>query len=144
MGEWLRARRAYADLLGAADPVADLMVAGAVDLRPGGPIATGPLRVVTSGPDDLVELVRAVESVTGPGTWPRPGIPLGWRVAETHRARVALGRPTPALALVAAMEGLITDRTGAWRTWRTTLETVAAAVAPIGSLTVDARVLDRV
>jgi hypothetical protein len=142
MGEWLRARRAYRALVAPVDPAADVVEAGAVDLRPGGPVTADGRRVVVSGPDDLVELVRAVESVTGPGTWPGAATDGVEPTGERRRARLALERPAQALALVAAMEGLVVDRTGAWRTWRTTLEAVAAAVSSIDSLTVEAVILD--
>jgi hypothetical protein len=120
MGEWDRARRAYRSLIAEVDPAASAIhELGAVDLRPGGAPADLDGPRVLSGPDDLSELRTVVESVTGWGTW-----------------------PTPALALVHAMGGLIDDRTGMWRTWKTTVELVAGALASVESLTIEAVVVE--
>jgi hypothetical protein len=138
MGEWDRARRAYRALIAEVDPAASaISESGAVDLRPGGaPVPVGGSHVL-SGPDDLIELRTVVEHVTGPGTWPSSRA-----TGDVLRATLPLERPAPALALAHAMEGLIDDRTGMWRTWKTTVESVAAALAQIDSLTVEAIVVD--
>jgi len=143
MGEWDRARLAYRHLLGGADPVADLLAGGdAVDLRPAGIETIGETAgelVVVSGPDDLLELRAIVESIAGTGTWPVPPPPSG----ETRRGSVELASPGPALRLVAALEGLVDDRGGMWRTWKTTTELVAARAARLRRLTVEAVVVSR-
>ena len=138
LGEWHRARRAYGALIADVDPAAALIdELGAVDLRPGGDPTGIEGPVVVSGPADLAELRAVVESVTGPGTWPVPPVVTG----DVHRATVAVERPAPAVALVRAMEGLIDDRPGMWRTWKTTVELVAAALAEVDVLTVEAVVV---
>lgn len=141
MGEWDRARLAYRDLLGDADPAAGVLVGNdVVDLRPEG---LGERRLdpvtVVSGPGDLLELRTVVESITGVGTWPAPP-PVDGAVL---RASIVLDRPVPAVRLVAALEGLIIDRGAMWRTWRTTMELVAARLAEVPRLSVEAVVVSR-
>lgn len=93
--------------------------------------------MVVSGPADLVELRAVVESITGTGTWPPP--PSG--VGDVRRATVRLDRPARALAVVHALDGLIEDRSGMWRTWKTVVELVGARLGEIETLTVEARIV---
>jgi len=144
---WASVQRAYVQLIGAADPVGPLVAEfGAVDLRPrtslGGltsiDMPRGP--VVVSGVDDLIELRTVVERVTGPGSWFAHGAAeLG---GTSRRDRLDLARPAQAMGLVIALEGFIRDNGGAWRTWKTAVETIAAGVAELESLTLEAVVLD--
>jgi len=144
---WASVQRAYVQLIGSADPVGPLVAEfGAVDLRPrislGGlasiDIPTGP--VVVSGVDDLIELRTVVERVTGPGSWfAHGGVEVG---GTSRRGRLDLARPAQAMGLVIALEGLIHDNGGAWRTWKTAVEAIAAGVAELDSLTLEAVVLD--
>ena len=90
-----------------------------------------------SGPNDLQELRRVVETALGVGTWPTAGVGPG----EIRAVTVALDRPSAALGLLIAMEGVIDDRSP-WRTWRTAIENLAPAVASIGRLTIEARLIE--
>lgn len=139
LGEWGRARRAYRDLIADVDPAAAVVdEPGVVDLRPrGAPTDLAGGSYVLSGPRDLIELRTVVELVTGPGTWPAPP-PID---GELVRATLEVARPAPVLMLVQAMEGLVVDRTGMWRTWKTAVELVAATLADVDSLTVEAIVV---
>ena len=142
ISEWDRARRAYRSLLGDGDPAVDAIERlGAVDLRPGGPAPRpdgGPARViVVSGPADLVELREIVETATGVGTWPAPALIPG----EVRTAQLPVEREAPLLGLLLAMEGLIDDRSP-WRTWRTAVDTLAARVRELESITVEALIIE--
>ena len=93
-----------------------------------------------SGPDDLRELRAVVEAITGAGTWPFAASeppPTGLRLTST----VELDRLGSVLGFVAALEGRIEDRTGAWRTWRTVVDSVAAVLPTPFGLTIDAVVV---
>ena len=139
--EWERARLAYQELVRGVDPAATAIKRlDAVDLRPGGP---GPARsgrraraIVVSGPADLVELREIVEAATGVGTWPTTvGAP-----GEVRTARLDLHRSAPLLSLLLAMDGLIDDRSP-WRTWRTTVDTLAGRVRKLRSITIEALII---
>ena len=145
--DWARVHRAYVQLIGTADPVGPLVAEfGAVDLRPRTSlrevasidIPTGP--VVVSGANDLIELRTVVERVTGPGSWFAHGEAA--LEGTPRRGRLDLARPAQAMGLVLALEGFIHDNGGAWRTWRTAVEAIAAGVAELDSLTLEAVVLD--
>ena len=95
---------------------------------------------MVSGPEDLRELRTAVEAITGTGTWPFAStgpIPDGLRLTST----IELDHLRSVLHFVAALEGCIEDRTGAWRTWRTVVDSVAKALRTPFRLTIDAVVV---
>ncbi len=48
----------------------------------------------------------------------------------------------PLLGLLMAMEGLIEDRSP-WRTWRTAVDTLAARVEKLRTITVEAVIIER-
>ncbi len=129
--------------MGDDDPARVDVAGGAVDLRPGWDVdEPGDLRVegasaVVSGPDDLTELRQVVERMTGPGSWPVCGVPDGFVVVETRRVVITLSRPGPMLRLVMSMDDLVDDRSRAWRTWKTVVESVGAALGPMFDLTVE-------
>ena len=132
-GGWDRARRAYVALLGDEDPAAVMLAAGVVDLRLGyedGAVGLDRAALV-SAPDDLHELREIVESATGPGTWPTPGVAAG----EQIQARIELPTPAAALGLLLSMEDLI-ERRSPWGRWRTTVDTMAARVGELDAVTV--------
>lgn len=116
---------------------------GATDLRPAATIeevtaARGP--VIVSGPDDLIELRLVVERVTGPGSWFTGS---GSEVDGTmRRGRLDLARPAQVMGLVVALEGIVPDNGGAWRTWKTAVEAIAAGVDELESITLEALVVD--
>ncbi len=142
--QWERLQRAYRALISDDDPAGPLIAElGAHDCRPGSTVGdgVGAGPVVLSGRGDLQELREAVERVTGPGSWPLAGV--GSTAGTALSGRVVLERPAPAVALVTAMEPLIRDHGGAWRTWKTMLEAVAAAVGAIELISIEAVVLDR-
>lgn len=136
---WDRARRAYVGLLGADDPAASFLADGALDLRLGHDAASldPARRLVVSGPDDLVELRTIVESAIGVGSWPAPARADG----EPVVAVVGSPRPAAMLGLLMAMDGLIETRSP-WGRWRTVVDTMAARVAAIDTITVDLRVVE--
>ncbi|MEM7142557.1 MAG: hypothetical protein AAF548_16160 [Actinomycetota bacterium] len=138
-GDWDRARRCYRDLLGDDDPVAGLVLAGALDLRPGFVHAEcDPSRqMVLPAEGDLGELRAVVEAATGVGTWPSPSDGPG----DRHRVGVAVARPAALLGLLLAMDGLI-ERRSPWGKWRTMVDTMAARVAEIEHLTMVFRVVE--
>lgn len=129
-------RRAYQDLIRPGDPAATWRV-DSEDLRPeSGP---GPIgrRVIVSGPKDLMELRTVMEGITGRDTWP-------FTTAESVEGRtrlvstVELDHHSAVLRFVAALAGRVEDRTRAWRTWRTVVESVGAILPTPFHLTVDA------
>ena len=134
-------------LIGVADPVGSLIAEfAATDLRPCASLLevspdqlpAGP--VVLSGPNDLVELRAVVERVTGPGSW---FVHRGTEVAGTvRRGSLDVARLAQIMGLVTALEGLISDNGGAWRTWKTTVETIAAGVGDLERLTLESVVVD--
>jgi len=103
---------------------------------------TGGVAVV-SGPNDLIEFRTVVERLTGPGTWPVRELPPGFVVVETRTAAIELPRPSPAMGLIVAMENLIEDRSRAWRTWKTMVESLAMGVPAGMSMSVEALVVTR-
>ncbi len=131
-------------IVGHDDPAGVDVDGGVVDLRPGWDIdEPGDLRVrgaraVISGPSDLIELRQVVERMTGPASWPVCGLPDGFVVIETRRVVITLPRPAPMLGLVMAMGSLVDDRSRAWRTWKTVVESVGAGLGPSFDLTVEA------
>ncbi len=133
--------------MGRADPVGALVAEfGATDLRPSATVdetvATGGSRgpTVVSGPNDLIELRLVVERVTGPGSWfTGPGAEVD---GTTRRGHLDLARPAQVMGLVVALEGIVRDNGGAWRTWKTTVEAIAAGAGELESLTLEALVLD--
>jgi hypothetical protein len=139
---WDRARRAYLALLGGRDPAAAVVAAtGAVDLRPGGLAsqtdATTTQTIVVSGPADLIELREIVETATGVGTWPANEADRG----EVRSSVLEVEGAAPLLGLLMAMEGLIEDRSP-WRTWRTAVDTLAARVEKLRTITVEAVIIE--
>ncbi len=140
---WTRVRRAYLDLIDEADPVDPALVADALDLRPGfieaeiHAVAAAGGTALISGPDDLLEIRTAVERMTGPGTWPTRVIPRGFEVVAHKSVRVELPRLGPVLSLVMAMDGLVDDRSRAWRTWRTVVDSVGRGLETVDEMTVD-------
>ncbi len=102
-------------------------------------MSSGP--VVVAGPNDLIELRVALERVTGPGSWPFTTAGSG-PPGTVLTAAVVLERPAPVVALVAAMEHLIRDHSGAWRTWKTAREAIASGLADVHRLSLEAVVLD--
>jgi hypothetical protein len=137
-GAWDRARRAYVALLADRDPASSLLAAGAADCRLGfaGTIPDAPT-VLVSGPDDLRELREIVESALGVGTWPARACPDGAAIT----ARVEIDRPAAVLGLLIAMEGLIEARSP-WGRWRSVVDTMAARLARLETLTIDVRVIE--
>jgi len=131
-GTWVRARRAYVDLLGDDDPAAAVLADGAVDLRLGHDRGEddSSLRRLVSAPDDLAEVREIVESVIGVGAWPTAGPAPG----EVTRARVELSGPTAVLGLLLSMDGLI-ERRSPWGRWRTVVDIMAARVAELDAVT---------
>ena len=123
---------AYAVLVGTDDPAAVWLAHGAVDARwtmqdyPGG--------AVVRGPGDLVEPRHLVERVTGPGSWPAPPEIDG----EVRRCTVDIARPADVMRLVIALQDEIKDHGSMWRTWKTTVEAIAAAAAALKQVTVEA------
>jgi len=143
---WRRARLAYAELAAADDPAAREVAEGAVDLRPGwrvndGRYPLGSAMTVISGPCDLIELRGIVERMTGPGTWPVFTVPNGFEIVETLTSVIGLPRPASALALLMSMDGLIVDRSGAWRTWKTVVASIGSVMDADFELTFEALVL---
>jgi len=146
---WGRARVAYSALIADHDPFAGGLTDGTVDLRPGfteieleAAVDVGGL-VVVSGPGDLIELNSLVERLTGPGTWPVSDLPAGFVAVETRSAEMKLDRPTPAVGLVMAMESQIEDRSRAWRTWKTVVESLAAGIPAGTKLSIEALLVAR-
>jgi hypothetical protein len=139
--EWDRARLAYRAFIGDRDPVADLVRLGAVDLRPGG-VATvhegdGERTIVVSGPQDLAELREIVEAAIGVGTWPvAAGTP-----GEIRTVHLDVEGSGPLSGLLLAMEGLIDDRSP-WRRWRSAVDTIAARIATLSSITIEALIIE--
>ncbi len=144
---WTRVRRAYLDLIAESDPIDPAMVGAALDLRPG--FIEAEVRdlvfiggtALISGPDDLSELRTAVERMTGPNTWPIGVIPSGLEVVAHESVRMELPLVGPALGLVMAMNGLIDDRSRAWRTWRTVVDSVGRGLETVDELTIDTLVV---
>jgi hypothetical protein len=129
------------ELIGDRDPVADLLRLGAVDLRPGG-VATahegaGERTIVVSGPHDLVELREIVEAAIGVGTWPVASRDPG----EIRTVHLDIDGPGPLSGLLLAMEGLIDDRSP-WRRWRSAVDTIAARIATLRSITIEALIIE--
>ena len=129
-------------LLGADDPATRLIADGALDLRlghdPSEIDSVDPARrLVVSGADDLVELRAVVESAIGVGSWPAPPPADGQPVV----AVVESPRPAAMLGLLIAMDGLIETRSP-WGRWRTVVDTLAARVRAIDTITVDLRVIE--
>lgn len=145
---WDRARGAYSAMINGFDPFGDSHGVGIVDLRPGftadelGAVDSGGTAIV-SGPSDLIELRVLVERLTGPGTWPVSELPAGFVVVETRNGEVELDRPAAALGLIMAMESRIEDRSRAWRTWKTVVESLAAGIPPSTKLTVESLLVIR-
>lgn len=143
-------RDAYRRLLGDADP-ARAHLEGAVDLRPSGTQDSAsdrgavpraiPAKILISGPDDLQELRAVLEDITGSCTWPfAPGDPDAPGTLRLTDTVVAESRAA-VLTFVAALGDQMDDRAGAWRTWRTVVESVDAALSPDLRLTFDALVV---
>ncbi len=138
---WHRARRSYLELVADADPVPAEMRDGIVDLRPGWDQSEF-VRLVehgsfcwAPGPHDLIELRHIVERMTGAATWPRVEFPHDTEVVEIRRSSIELPRPALALGLVMSMSDLIEDRSRAWRTWPTVVESVGKALGTQSRLT---------
>ncbi|GJM38825.1 MAG: hypothetical protein DHS20C19_21920 [Acidimicrobiales bacterium] len=141
-GAWDRARRAYRAVLADADPAADLLAAGALDLRPGHTAQEwDPARlVVCSGSDDLRELRAIVADATGIGTWPSSPAADATEGDEI-RARVDIERSSSLLGLLIAMDGLI-ERRSPWGRWRSMVDTMAARVTALDSVEIHLRVVE--
>jgi hypothetical protein len=137
--EWDRARRAYQRLIDGHDPAAFLVDPDeAHDLRPSVTVpALAAEATLVAGPRDLQELRAVVQRSLGVGTWPAASLIPG---AELVSTEILIERPTALLGLLLAMEGLIEDRSP-WRTWRSFVDTLAAAVADIESVTVETQIL---
>ncbi len=142
---WGRVRVAYSALFADHDPWAAEIERGATDLRVGYSSAelhqlTGDA-VLVSGPGDLLELREVVERMTGPATWPSSTLPSGFDIIETRALELVLERPASALGLIMAMETHIEDRARAWRTWKTTVESLAGAIPTGFRLSVESSLL---
>jgi len=146
---WGRARGAYAALIADHHPFAGDLPGVITDLRPGftalelEAATDGGGFAVVPGPGDLIELRALVERLTGPGTWPVADLPSGFVVVETSTAEVELDRPAPAVGLVMAMESQIEDRSRAWRTWKTVIESLAAGIPAGTRISVEAVLVAR-
>jgi hypothetical protein len=137
--EWDRARRAYQRLIDGHDPAAALVEAGDTqDLRPSVIAPSAEVApTLVAGPRDLQELRAVVERSLGVGTWPAAALIPGAEVVSTE---ISIEHPTALLGLLLAMEGLIEDRSP-WRNWRSFVDTLAAAVDEIESVTVETQIL---
>lgn len=130
---------AYRALVGENDPARPYL-GRARDLRPSGRSRDGTEPIVVSGPDDLRELREAMEAITGAGTWPFDNrLPAEYDTRLTRT--IVLPSQASLLGFVDALQGVVVDRAAAWRTWRTVVESVAAALGPPINLTVDAVVV---
>lgn len=132
-----------------ADPAAADLREGIIDLRPGWDegeldrVVEPEATFLVSGADDLIELRRVVERMTGVATWPSCDIGEGFVAVESRRTIIELPRPAAALGLVMAMSDLIEDRSRAWRTWPTVVESVGLALGSTSTLTVETQVIRR-
>jgi len=98
---------------------------------------------VVSGPDDLIELRQVVERMTGPNTWPVLAAPDGFEVLESHVCVVGIRPSARGLALVMSMNALVVDRSGAWRTWKTVVDSIGSVLPTGFELTLQAQVIRR-
>ena len=71
--------------------------------------------------------------MTGSATWPFDPTPVA---GERLTAITEVQAPSASM-FVATLAGLVEDRAGAWRTWRTVVESVAHAVPTPFVLTID-------
>jgi len=142
---WGRVRVAYAALIADHDPWEVEIKGGTTDLRVGYSLSelhqTTGGAVLVSGPGDLLELREVVERMTGPATWPLSMVPSGFDIIETRTVQLVLERPASALGLIMSMEAHIEDRAGAWRTWKTTVESLAGAIPSGFRLSTEASLL---
>lgn len=125
-------------MLGEDDPAAHLLDDDTDDRRLGGIEPIDPeRRTLLSGPADLLEVRQIVEAATGIGTWPAPSAAAG----EHHRVTVAVERPAAILGLLIAMENLI-ERRSPWGRWRTTVDTMAARIEALETVTLETVVVE--
>ena len=147
---WGRARRAFSALVADSDPFRGDLPGGVVDLRPGftevelDHATSDGAFVVVSAPSDLFELRELVERLTGPGTWPVSELPPGYTAIETRTSELLVERPTPVVSLVNAMEPRIEDRSRAWRTWKTLIDSLAAGIPAGMKISIEAVLANRV
>ncbi len=125
-------RRAYRQLIEAADPARPWLDAGAVDGRFAGDDA--PDGSVVRGPGDLVELHEIIDDLFGVGCFARPAHHVG----EVVRSRIDVVRPAAVMPFLEALRPHLDGRGPAFWTWKTAREAIAARLQAIDSLTIEA------
>jgi hypothetical protein len=137
-------RRAYIDLVG---DLPATFCRDAVDVRPQttpDEFSDAPA-LILAGAGDLVELRTVVERVTGPMTWPFRSDPDPTRsLVDEHTSQVLIERPAQLMMFVMAMDGLLPDRSAAWRTRKTLREALGVALNGLNSVTTVACRFERV
>ena len=93
-----------------------------------------PAGAIVRGAGDLIELHDIVDDLFGVGCFERPAR----RGVETVRARLDIARPAAVMPFVEAMRPQLEGRGPAFWTWKSAREGLAARLAQLGTLTVEA------
>jgi len=125
-------RSAYRQLVGPADPARRWLEEGAVDGR----FASGevPAGAVVRGSGDLVELHDIIDELFGVGCFERPRIDT----CDVVQGRLVISRPAAVMPLIEALRPWLEARGPVFWTWKTAREAVAARLADLDGLTVEA------